>query len=257
MVSRKNGYFWGELSLANGSAALSQTITTVAALNGGSSADIVSSPSGKFYLAKSPEAFGYDLDGNLTSDGRWSYTWDGENRLVKVESLPGAPAGSKRRLEFKYDYQGRRIWAKITNLDTGVVLSESKFLYDGWNLVAELKAADNSVVRTYVWGTDLSGSMQGAGGVGGLLKVTYHGTQTTNAFVAFDGNGNVSGLVDAANGDVIAQYEYGPFGEVIRATGPMAKANPFRFSTKYQDDETDLLYYGYRYYNPSTGRWIE
>ncbi len=52
------------------------------------------------------------------------------------------------------------------------------------------------------------------------------------------------------------QQEYGPFGEVIRATGPMAKANPFRFSTKYQDDETDLLYYGYRYYNASTGRWI-
>ena len=48
----------------------------------------------------------------------------------------------------------------------------------------------------------------------------------------------------------------GPFGEVIRSTGPMAKANPFRFSTKYQDDETDLLYYGYRYYNASTGRWL-
>lgn len=47
-----------------------------------------------------------------------------------------------------------------------------------------------------------------------------------------------------------------PFGEVIRATGPMAKANPLRFSTKYQDDETDLLYYGYRYYNASTGRWL-
>jgi len=36
----------------------------------------------------------------------------------------------------------------------------------------------------------------------------------------------------------------------------MAKANPFRFSTKYQDDETDLIYYGYRYYNPSTGCWL-
>jgi RHS repeat-associated protein len=52
------------------------------------------------------------------------------------------------------------------------------------------------------------------------------------------------------------QSEYGPFGEVIRATGPMAKANHFRFSTKYQDDETDLLYYGYRYSNGSTGRWL-
>ncbi len=51
-------------------------------------------------------------------------------------------------------------------------------------------------------------------------------------------------------------YIYGPFGEVIRATGPTAKVNPFRFSTKFDDDETDLLYYGYRYYNPSTGRWL-
>jgi RHS repeat-associated protein len=48
----------------------------------------------------------------------------------------------------------------------------------------------------------------------------------------------------------------GPFGEVIRATGPMAKANPFRFSTKYQDDETDLLYYGHRYLSPPAGRWL-
>jgi len=36
----------------------------------------------------------------------------------------------------------------------------------------------------------------------------------------------------------------------------MAKANPIRFSTKYQDDETGLCYYGYRYFDPSTGRWI-
>jgi RHS repeat-associated protein len=55
---------------------------------------------------------------------------------------------------------------------------------------------------------------------------------------------------------MLAQYKYGPFGEVIRASGPACGTNPFRFSTKYQDDETDLLYYGYRYYNASTGRWI-
>jgi RHS repeat-associated protein len=97
--------------------------------------------------------------------------------------------------------------------------------------------------------------MQGAGGVGGLIEATYYGTATTSCFAAFDGNGNVSALINAADGTTAAQYEYGPFGEVIRATGPMAKLNPFRFSTKYCDDETDLVYYGYRYYNPSTGRW--
>ena len=33
-------------------------------------------------------------------------------------------------------------------------------------------------------------------------------------------------------------------------------AEATRFSTKYTDDESDLLYYGYRYYNPSTGAWL-
>jgi RHS repeat-associated protein len=54
----------------------------------------------------------------------------------------------------------------------------------------------------------------------------------------------------------IAQYEYGPFGEVIRATGPMARVNPFRWSTQYTDDETDLVMYPARPYNPSTGRFL-
>jgi len=36
----------------------------------------------------------------------------------------------------------------------------------------------------------------------------------------------------------------------------MAKSNPFRFSSKYLDQETGLYYYGYRYYHPETGRWL-
>jgi RHS repeat-associated protein len=36
----------------------------------------------------------------------------------------------------------------------------------------------------------------------------------------------------------------------------MAKINPLRFSTKYQDDESDLVYYGFRYFIANTGRWI-
>lgn len=61
--------------------------------------------------------------------------------------------------------------------------------------------------------------------------------------------------METATRAMVGLCEYGPFGEVIRSTGPMAKVNPIRFSTKYQDDETGLLYYGFRYYDPSTGRW--
>ncbi len=54
--------------------------------------------------------------------------------------------------------------------------------------------------------------------------------------------------------DAAAQYEYGSFGELLRATGQMPKVSLFGFSANFTDDESGLLYYGYRYYNPSTGR---
>jgi len=136
-----------------------------------------------------------------------------------------------------------------------VAQSTNKFLYDGWNLLTELNNV-NALIRSYVWGLDLSGSEQGAGGVGGLLQIAYYGAQTTNCFAAYDGNGNVAALVNAADGNVVANYEYDPFGQTVRTTGVMAKNCPFRFSTKYTDDESDFLYYGYRSYNPSTGRWL-
>src|ERR1035437_1683622 len=94
---------------------------------------------------------------------------------------------------------------------------------------------------------------QAAGEVGGLVVVN---AQPSTQSTAYDGNGNVAGLVNANDGTLTANYEYGPFGEVIRMTGLMALANPFRFSTKYQDNESDLLYYGYRFYNASKGTWL-
>jgi hypothetical protein len=91
------------------------------------------------------------------------------------------------------------------------------------------------------WGLDLSGTEQGAGGVGGLLYSTQLSTNNPQqSFFCYDGNGNVAALLDASGSTMSARYEYGPFGERIRASGLLAKTNPFRFSTKYQDEETRL-----------------
>lgn len=87
---------------------------------------------------------------------------------------------------------------------------------------------------------------------GGLLAINIG---ATNCFAGYDGNGNVVMLAGTA-GTNNASYGYGPFGEFVRATEPIPKTIPFRFSTKYQDDESDLLYYGCRFYNASTGRWL-
>lgn len=62
--------------------------------------------------------------------------------------------------------------------------------------------------------------------------------------------------MDPTTGAAAVRYEYGPFGEPMRATGPVAAANPVGFSSKYTDEETGLVYYGYRCYNPAVGRWL-
>jgi RHS repeat-associated protein len=219
---------------------------------------------GNVFVARTPEVFSYDLDGNMTSDGRWNYTWDAENRLIKVESRPDTPSSSWRRIEWTYDALGRRI-QQVTSIWTNnawVVVENLKFVSDpmlfGRHIV-ELNATNNALVRTYVWGLDLSGTMDGAGGVGGLAWVILHtasGPASWTHFTCYDGNGNIVSLVSAATGDVTARYEYGPFGEPIRISGPAATLNPFRFSTKRTENTTDLVLYEYRIYNPSTGRWL-
>ena len=53
-----------------------------------------------------------------------------------------------------------------------------------------------------------------------------------------------------------ANYTYDPFGKIIASTGTYANNNPFRFSTKYWDEETGLVYYTFRDYSASLERWI-
>jgi YD repeat-containing protein len=129
-----------------------------------------SNVSGNVFLPKTAESFTYDADGNLTADGRWTYGWDGENRLTNMTSLTTAPTPSKLKLDFLYDSKGRRIQKLVWTNNASVygALYTNRFVYDGWNLVAIL--APNSLpINSFTWGSELSGSQQGAGGVGGLL----------------------------------------------------------------------------------------
>ena len=255
---RQGSYFWDELAVSNTSSAQYLSLTNLAVLNNGTNADIVATNVGNLFLPQTPETFGYDADGNMTNSGRWTITWDAENRAISFASLATSPLASQRKVDCAYDFQGRRV-QKIVSTNNGAVwipVSTNKFIYDGWNL-AGIFDGNNNLLNSFTWGSDLSGSLQGAGGVGGLLSMTvYTGANAGTYDYTYDGNGNVASIISVASGTVAGQWEYGPFGEVIRATGTMAKANPFRFSTKCQDDETSLCYYGYRYYDPILGRWL-
>ncbi len=186
----------------------------------------------------------YDADGNLSSDGRFNYTWNAENRLTKIEQI------NKLKIEFTYDYIGRRISKKTYSYNAGWILSAyTRFVYDGWNLVAEVDGTSGTVLNTYLWGEDLSGSLQGAGGVGGLLAVK---NASDVFYPCYDGNGNVLAYVDST-GVKVAEYDFNPFGKAVVKTNENFK---FQFSTKYHDKETGLDYYGYRYYDSDLNRWL-
>ena len=219
------------------------------------------------YLTAGTKTLTHDADGNLTSDlpaagrrGR-NFTWTAENRLKSIQPITKTTGAKK--VEFKYDYRGRRIQKTVSrwNGSAYTIASNEKFLYNGWNLIAVYNAASNhTLLKTHTWGLDLSRSLQGAGGVGGLLGVKEHsGIHAGTYHFTYDANGNVAQVLkqsttSASAATRVAHYVYGPYGQT-RYTGPYANANPFRFSTKYLDRETTLYYYGFRYYDPVTGRW--
>ena len=194
----------------------------------------------------------YDFDGNITSmpsfaeSGTWSLTWDAENRLVLAEK-------SDAKLEFKYDYVGRRVEKKIYSGSTGnwTLAADLRFVYDGYLQIEEL-ALDipNSqfVIRNCrVW----SPALQGLGSEKYLSE-----TQGETTYYALgDANKNVTEYLDAS-GNIKAHYEFSPFGKVVTATGSMSGDFNYRFSSEYLDVETGLIYYNFRYYSPELGRWL-
>jgi YD repeat-containing protein len=146
-----------------------------------------------------PESFTYDSDGNLTSDGRWDYTWDAENRLVAMQTAAAAVAvgAPNQRLEFTYDYMGRRVDKKVLSLVSGQwsLVSQRRVIHDAWNEIAEYTVSGGTLTlaAAYTWGLDITGDLARAGGVGALLQCNFAG-QGSHA-VVYDGNGNIGGPI--------------------------------------------------------------
>jgi len=244
-VTRSGKYFSRMFALDNTSAPVSE-IFKVYAVN--ANGTLVASQQTDVFLPKTPEIFSEDADGNLLQDGKQSYVWNGENQLITVQK------DGDFKTECAYDFIGRRISKKVYtwSADHWSLTSDLKFIFDGWNLVAEIDGTTNSVSTTYLWGEDISGSLQGAGGVGGLISVK---DSAGTYFPCFDGGGNIVAYVDST-GKTVAEYSHDPFGKLTSKSGPMADKFKFRFSTKYFDQNTGLYYYGRRYYNPETRRWL-
>ena len=222
------------------------------------------------YTAVTPSvAVVYDTDGNTTRLGDWCHTWDAENRLVKSEPYGLATNGAVR-LNYQYNHRNLQI-AKITEqlsgrgagypLDpsqpgTWDAVETRRYVWDGYNIAAEIvidEVTPSTNVTYYTWGLDLSGTMQGAGGVGGLLAVIRDDGSVYCP--AYDANGNVTEYTDVT-GAVRGYYEYSPFGEITVQSGDLSESFTHRFSTKPFDVTTGKIRYEFRPYDPLFGHWF-
>ena len=213
----------------------------------------------------------YDGNGNVTySAATWNgYAYSDENQLIDWYYYDGGyngngspTSGGDFRAEFVYDGRGRlrkRI-EYTTSGSTWSVSTETRYLYDGMRVVQERNGSNTPQV-SYTRGTDLGGSLEAAGGIGGLLARSHGysgGNWSTHNYYHADGNGNVTYLVNSSQG-LGASYKYDPFGNTITSSGTLASANVYRFSSKMFYDMGNgprLYYYGYRFYDPSLQRWL-
>jgi len=199
--------------------------------------------------------FAYDLNGNLRTNNTRFFDYDDENQLIRVTE-PNA-----WKTEFTYDGLLRMRMCREFTWSSGswVQTNETRYVYDG-QLVIQERDGNNLPLVTYTRGRDLSGALQNAGGIGGLLARTDNsqmvaGIPTATAYYFSDANGNVIALV-YTNGVVGARYSYDPYGNTLTASGPLATANKYRFSSKKFDNRSGLYYYGFRFYDPNLQKWL-
>jgi len=183
----------------------------------------------------SATSYTYDYNGNtLTktdSTGTTNYAWDFENRLTQV-TLPGTGGPES----YRYDPFGRRIQKVFTQ---GTNTTTTNFVYDG-NSIIEQTDQNGSVLARYAQDQNLD-------------EPLAESTAGATSFYEQDGVGSVTSLTSAA-GALAQTYTYDSFGKLTNSSGTLA--NPFRFTGRDFDSETNLQFSRARYYDPNAGRFV-
>ncbi len=147
-------------------------------------------------------------------------------------------------------WQGRRLTAMVVN---GTAMS-FEYNSDG---IRQSKTYGNTTVNYITDGSKIIAEYSGN-------TYTYYiydengtimGMMYNNQLYTFRKNlqGDVTGIY-TANGNLVVEYTYSPYGEVLSVTGTLAStigtANPFRYRGYYYDTETGFYYLNSRYYDP-------
>jgi RHS repeat-associated protein len=181
----------------------------------------------------------YDLNGNLTSDGTSTFTWDAANRLVSIQKDLIFP---RTRSEFSYDGLGRRVRVvekQASSVDGGgnpvwTTLNDYRYIWNG-NTLAEERDGTSAMMATkrfYREGEQIYG---------------------VNYYYTHDHLGSIREMTDAT-GALRAQYEYDPYGNRTKLSGDVD--TDFGFTGHYHHGPSGLNLALFRAYSPKLGRWL-
>ena len=165
---------------------------------------------------------GWDNNGNMTSFGSQTYSYDHANRLTQVVS-------GTLTTEFTYNGVGDRVAKTVDGVTTDYVLDPAA------GLTQVLQQTTGGQTTSYLYGAD-------------LLAQYDSGTW---AYHVNDGLGSVRQLADPM-GQVVQGYSFSPFGVPLGASG----GEPYGFTGEQWDASTGLVYLRARYMQPTMGRFV-
>ncbi len=171
--------------------------------------------------------FTYDLAGNLTNDGAFTYAYDGANRMKQAQQ-----SASPNTLTASTFFGPLRI-KKVVGSNT------TRYLYSGSKPIAEYVNGSTTPSKEYIY-------------AGSALLATVAGTSTT-----YHHPDHLSNRAETdATGAVVRTAGNFPYGESWYEN---SSADPMKFTTYLRDSgvgETSLDYAVYRHYNSGHGRFM-
>lgn len=167
----------------------------------------------------------YNTNGCLTGDGTWTFGYDTENHLLSATKT-GVSAS------YVYDSMHRQAQKVVGSVKT-------RFIYSGWQRLADYDGVANTLLSRYVHGPGLDDP---------IIQISSAGVAT---FLHQERQGSVVATT-GSTGAVSNRYAYSPFGESAAIAG-----TTIGFQGQRYDAETGLYYFKSRHYSPVTGRFLQ
>ena len=182
------------------------------------------------YVSFAGDTMVYDNHGNVAEAGGHLFRYDWKHRLIEVrDAVTEQPIA-----HYTYDAFDRRITKNAGG-------DKVTFVYDGQNVIEE--RVDNDV-RSFAYGPGLDQIV--------LMETPDHSTY----YYVRDHRNSVVALLDP-DGTVIERISYSPFGALEGQAYLSTNANPFGFTGRRWDAETNLWHYRQRAYSPDLGRFLQ